>query len=77
MRITYAYGGGCEELTVASAYLAYDSDEPPPTKEVMDITDYCYGRKNQLIIGCDAEAYHTLWGARAPTQEEKAFWNFW
>jgi hypothetical protein len=60
VRITYAYGRGYEELTVASAYLPYDSDEPPPTKEVRDITDYCYSRKKQLIIGCDANAHHTL-----------------
>jgi hypothetical protein len=31
VRITYLYGGGYEELIVASAYLPYDSDEPPPT----------------------------------------------
>jgi hypothetical protein len=44
VRITYAYCGGCEEQIVASAYLPNDADEPPPTKEVRDITDYCYGR---------------------------------
>jgi hypothetical protein len=60
LRITYAYGGGCEELTVASPYLPYDSDEPPPTKEVKDITDYCHSRKKQLIIGCDGNAHHTV-----------------
>jgi hypothetical protein len=31
VRITYAHGGGCEELIVASAYLPYGPDEPPPT----------------------------------------------
>jgi hypothetical protein len=51
MRITHTYGGGCRKLTVASAYLPYDSDEPPPTKEVRDILDYCHSRKEQLIIG--------------------------
>jgi hypothetical protein len=33
LRITNAYGGGCEELIVALAYLPYDSGEPPPTKD--------------------------------------------
>jgi hypothetical protein len=61
VRITYTYGGGCKELIVASAYLPYDSDEPPPTKKVRDIINYCFGRKKQLIIGCDANAHHTLW----------------
>jgi hypothetical protein len=32
VRITYTYGEGCEFI-VASAYLPYDSDEPPPTKD--------------------------------------------
>jgi hypothetical protein len=63
VRITYTYRGGCEELIVASAYLPYDSDEPPPTKEMRDIKDYCQSRKMQLIIGCDANAQHILWGS--------------
>jgi hypothetical protein len=42
VRITYTYGGCCEELNVASAYFPYDSDEPPPTKEVRDIINYCH-----------------------------------
>jgi hypothetical protein len=61
--ITYAYGGGCMELIVASAYLPYDSDEPPPTMKVRDIIDYCHSRKKQIIIGCDANAHHTFWGS--------------
>jgi hypothetical protein len=63
VRITYIYGRGCEVLTVASAYLPYDSDEPPSTKEFRDITDYCHSRKKQLIIGCDSNAHHILWGS--------------
>jgi hypothetical protein len=60
VRITYTYRGGREELIVASAYLSYDSDEPPPIKEMRDIIDYCQSRKKQLIIGCDANARHIL-----------------
>jgi hypothetical protein len=60
VRITYTYGGGCEELIAASAYLPCDSDEPPPTKGVRDVTDYCHGRKRQLIIGCHANTHQTL-----------------
>jgi hypothetical protein len=50
-------------LIVASAYLPYDSDEPPPTKEVRDITEHCQSRKKQLIVGYDANAHHILWGS--------------
>jgi hypothetical protein len=61
VRITYTYGGVCEELTVTSAYLPYDSDEPPPTKEMRDIIDHCQSRKKKLIVGCNANAHHILW----------------
>jgi hypothetical protein len=63
VRITYRYGGVCKELIVASAYIPYDSDEPPPTKEMRDIIDKCQSRKKQLIVGCDANAHHILWGS--------------
>jgi splicing factor 45 len=62
VRITYTHGGSSKELFIISAYLPYDSDEPPPTKEVRDIIDYCHSRRKQLIMGCDANAHHTLWG---------------
>jgi hypothetical protein len=63
VRITYIYSGGCKELIVVTAYLPYDSDEPPPTKEARDIIDYCHSRKKQFIIGCDINAHHILWGS--------------
>jgi hypothetical protein len=40
VRMTYTCGGNWEELVIASAYLPYDSDEPPPTKELRDVIDY-------------------------------------
>jgi hypothetical protein len=55
-------------------------DSPPKHfsfyNEVLDVTDYCQSRKKELIIGCDANAHHSLWGALAPFQVEKASWNF-
>jgi hypothetical protein len=47
----------------ASAYFPYDSDEPPPTKEMRHITEHCQSRKKQLIVGRDANAHHILWGS--------------
>jgi hypothetical protein len=38
-------GGCCEEINTTSANLPYDSDEPPPTKELRDVIDYCCSRK--------------------------------
>jgi splicing factor 45 len=72
VRKTYSYGGIHEELIVTSAYPQYDSDEPPPKKEVRDIVENCHSRKKQLIIGCDANAHHTLWGSTGTNLKEKA-----
>jgi hypothetical protein len=72
VRIKYIYGRFCEELIVASAYFPYDSVEPPPTKEMRDIIDYCQSRKKQLIVGCDANAHYILWGSTATNSRGKS-----
>jgi hypothetical protein len=58
VRKIFSYDGIHEELIETSAYLQYDSDEPPPNKRVRDIIENC-----QLIIGCDANTHQTLWGS--------------
>jgi hypothetical protein len=63
VRMTYTLDGGHEELVVTSPYLPYDSDEPPPSKEVRDIVEHCQRGKKQLIIVCDANLHHILWGS--------------
>jgi hypothetical protein len=45
------YRGGSKELIVSSTYLPYYSDEPPPTKEMRDIIDYCNSRKSNSSLG--------------------------
>jgi hypothetical protein len=76
VRITYTYRGGCEELIVASAYLLYNTDEPPPTKDMRDIIDYCQSRKKQLIIGCDVNAHHILWGSNGTNLRGESLMEF-
>jgi hypothetical protein len=74
--MTYTCGGGCEEFTVASAYLPYDSDEPPLTKKLGDIIDYCHSRKKQLIVGCNANAHHILWGSTGTNPRGESFTEY-
>jgi hypothetical protein len=76
VRMTFTCEGSCEFITT-SAYLPYDSDEPPPTRELRDIINYCCRRKKQLIIGCDANAHHILWGNTGTIPEEIALWKIW
>jgi hypothetical protein len=63
MRILYRSEGNQRELIVTLVYLHHDLDKPPPTKELRHVTDYCSNRRKQLIIGCDANAHHILWGS--------------
>jgi hypothetical protein len=61
VRVTYIRGDK-RELTVTSTYLPYDSDEPLPSKGLREVVDYCSRNKLQLIVGCDANAHHIIWG---------------
>lgn len=50
-------------LVVCSAYLPYDSPNPPPTEELENLVNYCKDKRLPLLIGCDANAHHTVWGS--------------
>jgi hypothetical protein len=54
----------------------HDSDEPPPTKELWDIIDYCHSRKKQLIIECDANAHYILWGSTSTNPRGESFMKY-
>ncbi|XP_029054595.1 uncharacterized protein LOC114881878 [Osmia bicornis bicornis] len=54
-------GGSGANLVVCSTYLPYDSEGPPPTRELRELVDYCKVRGLQLVIGCDANAHHIVW----------------
>jgi hypothetical protein len=76
VRITYTYGKVCEELIVPSAYFSYDSDEPPPIKEMKDIIDHCQSMETQLIVGCDDNAHRVLWGSTGTNQTGEGLMEF-
>lgn len=54
---------GTQEIIVASAYCPGDTDVVPPN-EVAKIVRHHKGRKIQLLLGCDVNMDHTLWGSR-------------
>jgi hypothetical protein len=63
VRVTNRRGRSKRELIVTLAYIPYDPDEPPPSKRLREVIDYCIRNKLQLIIGCDANAHHIIWGS--------------
>ncbi|XP_048514354.1 uncharacterized protein LOC125501755 [Athalia rosae] len=55
--------GGTTDMVVASAYLPYDSKDPPPTEELKALVRYCTSEGLELLVGCDANSHHTVWGS--------------
>ena len=53
---------GKTEILVASAYFPGELDEAPP-QEVEQFITHCKRNNKQFIIGCDANAHHTVWGS--------------
>ncbi|EDW04892.1 GH25006 [Drosophila grimshawi] len=47
---------------IVSAYFAKDAPCTPP--EVENLVEYCRKEKMPIRIGCDANAYHTIWGSK-------------
>ena len=76
VRICLELGGRLMELIVASAYLPYDSATDPPFMELAELTNYCQGRNIPLILGCDANAHHTVWGSSNINNRGEALLEF-
>ncbi|XP_043474384.1 uncharacterized protein LOC122506334 [Leptopilina heterotoma] len=55
--------GNKREVVVASAYFPRSGDDPAPPTEVEKLVDYCQRQSLPLIIGCDANAHHVVWGS--------------
>lgn len=50
-------------LMVASAYFPYESVDLVPGKVVEELVTYCNTYKIPLILSCDANAHHSMWGS--------------
>ena len=51
---------GKAEVMVASAYFPGEQEEAPP-REVQEFIAHCKRLNKQFIVGCDANAHHTIW----------------
>jgi hypothetical protein len=61
--IQYNEEGAERHLVVCSAYISYNSEEPPPSKEFEDLMRYCETENLYLVVGCDSNAHHSVWGS--------------
>ncbi|XP_033210895.1 uncharacterized protein LOC117168983 [Belonocnema kinseyi] len=58
-------GGSGEriEVAIASAYFPGDADGSPPPREVEILIQHCEKYRIPLLLGCDANSYHMVWGS--------------
>ena len=51
------------KLVIASVYLPYDIANLPPMQNLERLVLFAKGKGLPLLIGCDANAHHTIWGS--------------
>ncbi|XP_063838175.1 uncharacterized protein LOC135087307 [Ostrinia nubilalis] len=54
-------GPNRSKVLFCSAYLPGDKQDP--TEELTNVLEYSRRQKSELIVGCDANAHHTIWGS--------------
>jgi hypothetical protein len=60
--INYNEDGAKRRLVVCSAYLPYDTEDPPLLKDLEELVRYCETENLHLVMGCNSNAHHIVWG---------------
>jgi len=74
--IKYKEEGAGWRLVVCSAYLPYDSEDPPLSKELEDLVRFCEKENLYLVVGCDSSAHHSEWGSTNCNSRGEALMEF-
>jgi hypothetical protein len=61
--VKYLEDGTERRVVICSANLPYDSEDPPPPKELEELVRYCEEEHLHLIVWCDSNAHHAAWGS--------------
>nr|XP_041633375.1 uncharacterized protein LOC121503212 [Drosophila kikkawai] len=66
-------GGGRDSHTNSSGYMAHD--EPATSEAVNRVMQWAEETKTTLILGCDANARHTLWGSKETNERGESLFD--
>jgi hypothetical protein len=58
VRKVYTRGGGMREPIVASVYLTYDSEKPPPSHGLRNVVGYCSAIHSGKQILMELQRFH-------------------
>jgi hypothetical protein len=61
--MTYTRRGSKREVMLPQHTSPMIQTNHPPTKGLQEVVDYCGKNKLQLIVGCDTNAHHIIWGS--------------
>jgi len=59
--LLYHEDGAERRLVVCSAYLPYDSEDPPTPMELEELVRYCENENLYLVVGCDSNTHRSVW----------------
>lgn len=62
IRVDYKFNDKPETVILTSAYLPYEANNPP-SQAFQELVSFCKDGKWELVIGCDSNAHHTIWGS--------------
>ena len=66
---------GSTWVCIASAYFPGNTEEAPPS-DVTSFISYCKKMNKQFIVGCDANAHHTVWGSTNINNRGESLLNY-
>ncbi|XP_032687589.1 uncharacterized protein LOC116851864 [Odontomachus brunneus] len=64
------------EVLIGSAYMLYDSMEPPPQDEIRRLVAYAEEKGLELLLGCDANFHHVGWESTNINQKRESLHIF-
>ena len=76
VRLTTTEASGPKNIVIGSAYFPHDDPDSPPPSAVEELVRACRGSGSQLIIGCDANAHHSIWGSTDTNQRGEYILQF-
>jgi hypothetical protein len=63
VQMKYDEGEDERSVVVCSVYLSFGSKDLRPTREFVELMQYCEEKTLSLIVGCDSNCHHTVWGS--------------
>ncbi|XP_029169805.1 uncharacterized protein LOC114939608 [Nylanderia fulva] len=69
-------GGIVRDLIIGSVYMSYDLENLPPHENMIKFTTYTRQKGLEILLGCDANSHHLVWGSTDINPRGESLFNF-